>query len=130
MLPLSLAAAYPTFLTHEPTQEDKSIDWAARDTEIMQKDRAFYLSCIHSIATTRGGLAEEYYQLLAREDEINKYWWYVAASQKYTHGYGGVQLDAASAIHLRCTDSSTSLRVLRGSNTSSSMHIFVSYDLT
>ena len=30
MLPPPLAADYPTFLTHEPTQQDKSIDWAAR----------------------------------------------------------------------------------------------------
>ncbi|KAJ8068464.1 hypothetical protein OCU04_004019 [Sclerotinia nivalis] len=85
MLPIPLAAVYPPFLTHDPTQEGQEINWAARDTETMQRDRAFYLGCIRELALAKGGLVEEYYTNLARQDEIDKYWWFVAVSSITMH---------------------------------------------
>ncbi|EDN93199.1 predicted protein [Sclerotinia sclerotiorum 1980 UF-70] len=76
---------YPPFLTHDPTLEGQEINWAARDTETMQRDRAFYLGCIRELALAKGGLVEEYYTNLARKDEIDKYWWFVAATSKSMH---------------------------------------------
>ncbi|APA15401.1 hypothetical protein sscle_14g101710 [Sclerotinia sclerotiorum 1980 UF-70] len=85
MLLIALAAVYPPFLTHDPTLEGQEINWAARDTETMQRDRAFYLGCIRELALAKGGLVEEYYTNLARKDEIDKYWWFVAATSKSMH---------------------------------------------
>ncbi|CAD6441214.1 f32e9f32-1f26-470b-9d15-45451122ce46 [Sclerotinia trifoliorum] len=82
MLPIALAAVYPPFLTHDPALKGQDINWAARDTETMQRDRAFYLGCIRELALAKRGLAEEYYANLARKDEIDKYWWFVAATCK------------------------------------------------
>jgi len=41
----------------------------------MMEDRTFYLSCIKDIACYRGGIYWDYYQVLARIDEIERYWW-------------------------------------------------------
>ena len=80
MLPLLLKATYSAFLTHDPTQEGEGLNWAMRDTEEMHKDRAYYLKCVQHLAALRGDLIEKYYKILARQDEVNKYWWFVPAS--------------------------------------------------
>lgn len=51
----------------------------------MRRDREFYLRCIHERAVAEGGMVEDYYRVLSREDEIQRYWWIAAASQIDIH---------------------------------------------
>ena len=52
---------------------------------MMRRDRDFYLQCIHQRAVAEGGMVEDYYHILSREDEIQRYWWIAAASQIDIH---------------------------------------------
>ncbi|KAL4725663.1 hypothetical protein ACLX1H_007814 [Fusarium chlamydosporum] len=96
-LPLQFAAAYPRFLTHEPQngEEDHGRvamtgvprNWNARDTLQMRRDREFYLMCIKEKAFGSEGnkLMRDYWRVLARHDEIARYWWFTAASRIDIH---------------------------------------------
>lgn len=42
---------------------------------MMRRDRQFFLDCVRDIARSVGGIAQDYYQLLARPDECSRYWW-------------------------------------------------------
>lgn len=86
MLPLQFAAEYPRFLTYEPVEEHSGVfDWTQRDTVQMKRDRAFYLECVRIRAETEGGIARDYSGVLARTDEVKRYWWYTAASRVDVH---------------------------------------------
>src|SRR3954469_7282932 len=74
MVPLQFAAVYPRFLTNEPQVTEHEVVWP-RNSAIMERDRQFYLQCIREIALSTGGAAQEYYKILAREDETERYWW-------------------------------------------------------
>lgn len=52
---------------------------------MMRRDRKFYLQCIHERAVAEGGILEDYYRVISREDEIKRYWWIAAASQIDVH---------------------------------------------
>lgn len=85
-VPLQFAAVYPRFLTHEPVKGE-GYDWTARNTEQMEQDRAFYLECVKERAFGEEGnsMLMNYYRVLAREDEIARYWWLTAASRIDIH---------------------------------------------
>jgi hypothetical protein len=88
MVPLQFAAEYPRFLTHEPVQISSGttvFDWQKKNTDIMKRDRLFYLDCVRERACSEGGIARDYYQLLARSDECSRYWWFKAISQADIH---------------------------------------------
>jgi hypothetical protein len=80
MVPLQYAAVYPRFLTNEPQIIRGAVIWP-RITPTMDRDRQFYLQCIEDIASHRGGIAQDYYEILAREDEIERYWWLSAVGR-------------------------------------------------
>lgn len=86
LVPLQFAAVYPRFLTHEPVKGE-GYDWRARNTEQMEQDRAFYLECVKERASREEGnsMLMNYYRVLAREDEIARYWWLTAASRIDIH---------------------------------------------
>jgi len=52
---------------------------------MMRRDRKFYLQCIHERAVVEGGILEDYYRVISREDEIKRHWWITAASQIDVH---------------------------------------------
>ena len=52
---------------------------------MMRRDHAYYLQCIHERAIVEGGMVEDYYQVISRQDEIKRYWWVVAGSQIDVH---------------------------------------------
>jgi aminoglycoside phosphotransferase (APT) family kinase protein len=84
--PLQFAAEYPWFPTHEPREnKDGSFTWAYHDSEIMQEDRAFYWSCIEARAKNEGGIVADYHAVLARKDEIARFWWFTAAWRRDVH---------------------------------------------
>jgi len=91
MVPLQFAAEYPRFLTHEPFQIHSGphprtvFDWQKRNTHMMRRDRQFYLDCVRDKACSVGGIAQDYYQLLARPDECSRYWWFKAINQVDVH---------------------------------------------
>ncbi|KAF2021332.1 hypothetical protein BU24DRAFT_19415 [Aaosphaeria arxii CBS 175.79] len=88
MVPLQFAAEYPRFLTHEPVQicpGFTAFDWERRDTDVMKRDRFYYLDCVREIACLEGGIARDYYELLARPDECRRYWWFRAVCQADIH---------------------------------------------
>jgi hypothetical protein len=87
MVPLQFAAEYPRFLTHEPEQiyldsHTRTVfEWRKKNTGMMRRDREFYLNCVKERAASEGGIVDDYYRLLARSDECNRYWWFKAISQ-------------------------------------------------
>ncbi|KFY67772.1 hypothetical protein V497_00236 [Pseudogymnoascus sp. VKM F-4516 (FW-969)] len=97
ILPLQFSACFPNFLTyefespHDPIEvehgsgADGPLVWGSKNTEMMRRDRAFYLQCVKELS---GGdpLLEAYYQLLAAEKEIRRYWWLVAATKLKASG--------------------------------------------
>jgi hypothetical protein len=91
MVPLQFAAAYPRFLTHEPVQicsgsfRKTVFDWQKKNTNMMKRDRQFYLDCVRERACSEGGIAHDYFQLLARSDECRRYWWFKAISEVDIH---------------------------------------------
>jgi hypothetical protein len=89
MIPLQFAATYPRFLTHEPrsggTETHKTFDWAATDTDCMQEDRLVFRNCIRDRALLEGGLCQVYHDLLGRDDEVDRYWWFKAISEVDKH---------------------------------------------
>lgn len=89
MVPLQFAAEYPRFLTHEPDHAGACIqttfDWKKKNTDIMKRDRQFYLDCVRDRALLKGGITHTYYQLLARPDECARYWWFKAIHQAHIH---------------------------------------------
>jgi len=88
MVPLQFAAEYPRFLTHEPVQISSGrtiFDWQKKNTDMMKRDRQFYLDCVRERACSAGGIAHYYFQLLARSDECGRYWWFKAISQVDIH---------------------------------------------
>lgn len=48
---------------------------------MMKRDRQLYLDCIKERASSEGGIARDYHQLLARFDENGRYWWFKAISE-------------------------------------------------
>jgi hypothetical protein len=51
---------------------------------MMRRDREFYLRCVEEFS--RGdSMLEKYYQLLAAEDEVRRYWWIMAATKLKVH---------------------------------------------
>lgn len=85
MVPLQFAAAYPRFLTHEPPCKYGPFDWAAKNTVCMQEDRLVFRECIRDRAVLQGGLCQIYHDLLCREDEVNRHWWFTAISEPDKH---------------------------------------------
>jgi aminoglycoside phosphotransferase (APT) family kinase protein len=84
--PLQFAVEYPWFLLHEPYEnEDGSFTWARHDSEVMTEDRAFYLSCVEARARNEGGIVADYHSVLARKDEIARFWWFTAAWRRDKH---------------------------------------------
>jgi hypothetical protein len=77
---------YPKFLTHEPVN-GHAWERNTRNTEQMERDRAFYLQCIKERADQEkeDGMLMEYYRVLSRDDEIDRYWWFTAASRIDVH---------------------------------------------
>lgn len=53
----------------------------------MLQDRLFYLQCIGERAVKDGAdsLTMDYYNVLARDDEMARYWWITAASRMDIH---------------------------------------------
>ncbi|KAL9024041.1 MAG: hypothetical protein Q9196_006805 [Gyalolechia fulgens] len=84
-VPLQFAAVYPRFLTHEPSWNGRMVKWPKESSPMMRRDREFYLQCVHQRAVAEGGMVEDYYRVLSREDEIQRYWWIAAASQIDIH---------------------------------------------
>lgn len=84
MVPLQFAAVYPSFLTHEP-QSQGGFDWDASNTQAMRKDRLAFQTCVRDRAIREGGMFRTYYDLLCREDEVNRYWWFKAISEADKH---------------------------------------------
>ncbi|KID97317.1 Protein kinase-like domain protein, partial [Metarhizium majus ARSEF 297] len=88
LVPLQFAAVYPRFLTHEPLEGQEN-GWTGRDSEQMELDRAFYLECIQERAIQAQGeglnMLMDYYRVLSREDEIERYFWLTAASRIDIH---------------------------------------------
>jgi hypothetical protein len=84
MVPLQFAAVYPNFLTHEP-QSQGGFNWDATDSHTMQKDRLTFRMCVRDRAIREGGIYRAYYDLLSREDEVNRYWWFKAISEADKH---------------------------------------------
>lgn len=80
MIPLQFAAVYPRFLTNEPQMTNGEYYWP-NSSQMMDRDRRFYLQCIGNIALARGGTAKTYYEVLQREDEVRRYWWFSAVSR-------------------------------------------------
>ncbi|OBT74311.1 hypothetical protein VF21_06877 [Pseudogymnoascus sp. 05NY08] len=96
IIPLQFSACFPNFLTHDFESEHEPVEveygsstdgplvWRSRNTEIMRRDRAFYLECVEGFS--RGDpMLGKYYELLATEDEIRRYWWIVAATKLKVH---------------------------------------------
>jgi hypothetical protein len=83
MLPLQFAAMYRSFLTHEPGESGQG--FTARNTQQMQQNRAYYLECVKERANREGGIELDYYNVLSREDEPSRYWWFTAASRIDIH---------------------------------------------
>lgn len=91
MLPLQFAAAYPRFLTHEPIERQPeqesshNFDWLYRGPAAMGRDRKFYLDCLEQLAHDSGGVTEQYYDILRRPDEIDRYWWIKSVFETNVH---------------------------------------------
>lgn len=80
-VPLQFSAVYPRFLTNEPRLEGGKFDWSQCAYSQTQKDdRAFYLQCIIDMAPEKGEYARIYSEILARDDEEERYWWFRAAN--------------------------------------------------
>lgn len=58
-----------------------------RPAERMQRDREFFLSCIkdRALEHPENSMLQDYYRILAREDEVSRYWWIAAASRIDVH---------------------------------------------
>lgn len=91
MVPLQFAAVYPRFLTHEPLRDGpglenvSSFDWNGKNTHAMKLDRQCYLKCVKERAQIEGGYLKQYYNVLARADEVRRFWWFKAISQADVH---------------------------------------------
>ncbi|OBT94441.1 hypothetical protein VE01_07189 [Pseudogymnoascus verrucosus] len=92
IIPLQFSACFPNFLTHEfeslhepfeakhGSETDGPLVWRSKNTEVMRRDREFYLRCVEEFS--RGDpMLEAYYELLAAEDEIKRYRWIMAATK-------------------------------------------------
>lgn len=96
IIPLQFSACFPNFLTHEFDSPHEPVEvehgsgaggplvWGARNTEMMRRDRAFYLQCVMELSTG-DPMLEAYYQLLAAKNEIRRHWWLVAATKLKVH---------------------------------------------
>ena len=80
MIPLQYAAVYPRFLTNEPQISGGEVIWP-NETAAMRRDREVYLACIQAIALDMGGIYQDYYNILARSDEVLRYWWLSAVGR-------------------------------------------------
>lgn len=49
--------------------------------EVLAKDREYYLACIREYAEHIGGIANLYYDALAREGEEDRYWCFTAVGR-------------------------------------------------
>ena len=82
MVPLQFSAVYPRFLTNEPRLVGDKFDWSQCAYSPTQKDdRAFYLRCIMDMARIKGGYARVYSEILARDDQEERYWWLSAVNR-------------------------------------------------
>ncbi|KAI1173342.1 hypothetical protein F4777DRAFT_558127 [Nemania sp. FL0916] len=80
------ATSFPAFLTHEPiATAGGGFDWKRYDTSQMCRDRDFYLQVVRARAIAEGGIVDNYYRILSRTDEANRYWWYTAAWRRDVH---------------------------------------------
>jgi len=84
MVPLQFAATYPRFLTHEP-QSHGTFDWVTTNTDCMQKDRLVFRECVRERAIHEGGFCQVYHDILCRDDEVKRYWWFIAISEADKH---------------------------------------------
>lgn len=80
MVPLQFAAAYPRFLTNEPCLVNGKAHWPLH-SQTLERDRRFYVECIKKIVLSKGGIAQDYYEMLAREDKVQRYWWLSAVGR-------------------------------------------------
>ena len=83
MVPLQFAAVYPLFLTHEGNRSNEFWYSPLKDTMVMRRDRAFYLQLVQERAVTGEPTMKTYSQVIARKDEVPRYWWFVAASRTH-----------------------------------------------
>jgi hypothetical protein len=82
MVPLQFSPTYPRFLTKEPFWNGTNFDWSqCMYTKIQEGDRECFLECIKEMAALQGGNACIYAEILAREDQQEKYRWYNAISR-------------------------------------------------
>ena len=85
MVPLQFAAEYPKFVTHEPFETAHGFVWSRHDSVMMREDRKVYLECIRERAEREGGIYQQYYQVLARDDEPRRHWWCAASNRIDVH---------------------------------------------
>lgn len=82
MVPLQFSAVYPRFLTDEPRLVGDKFDWSQCAYSQRQKDdRSFYLQCIIDMAQAKGEYALVYAEILARDDQEERYWWLSAVNR-------------------------------------------------
>jgi hypothetical protein len=82
MVPLQFSAVYPRFLTNEPRLVGDMFDWSQCAYSQTQKDdRSFYLQCIIDMAPAKGEYARVYSEILARDDQEERYWWLSAVNR-------------------------------------------------
>jgi hypothetical protein len=79
MIPLQFAPVYPRFLVNEPRLTHDGFDWPEFAYSQAQKDdRSFYLQCIIELAPAKGENGRIYSEILARDDQEERYWWFAA----------------------------------------------------
>ncbi|KFY74438.1 hypothetical protein V499_05554 [Pseudogymnoascus sp. VKM F-103] len=81
IIPLQFSACFPDFLTYdfESEHEPVEVEYGGGSDGPL-----FYLRCVEEFS--RGDpMLEAYYKLLAAEDAIKRYWWFVAATKLKVH---------------------------------------------
>lgn len=82
MVPLHFSAVYPHFLTKEPRLVGDKFDWSLCTSSQAQKDdRSFFLQCIVDMAPAKGEYARVSSEILAHDDQEERYWWLSAVNR-------------------------------------------------
>lgn len=83
LVPLQFSPSYPRFLTNEPRLVRDTYDWShCVYSPVQKEDRSFYLKCIADMAPAKGDHARIYSEILAREDEEERHWWFSAVNRR------------------------------------------------